>query len=376
MIHPSDRHLVFQAIQSTMQGTPGEIGVDYRIIRLDGTERSVSLMGETVLDSSGAVRGLRGTMQDITARKKVEDALADERLLLRTLIYNIPDSTYSKDRTCHKTLANLAEAHNMGAAAEADILGKDDFSVYPRELAEKFFADDQLVLQTGEPILNREEYVVDERGTERWLLTSKLPLRNREGQITGLVGIGRDITERRKMEQELAQTATHDSLTGLPNRRLLLDRFTIAAALARRSKARIAVMLFDLDKFKTVNDTFGHDAGDQVLKAAGIRVASTLRASDTLARIGGDEFMVVMMETGKSGGVTAMARKILDSFAKPLSVGGHRIQLTASIGVAMYPEDGEDLETLTRKSDVAMYCSKNRGGNQSILYKQGDAQVG
>src|SRR5664280_1222197 len=142
------------------------------------------------------------SFSDITDRKKAEETLQNERLLLRTLIDNIPDSIYSKDLACRKTLANLTEVRYLGAKSEADVLGKNDFDIYPQELAEKFFADDQLVMQTGDPVLNREEYILDEKQQKRWLLSSKLPLRNQEGRIIGLVGIGRDITERKHAEEE------------------------------------------------------------------------------------------------------------------------------------------------------------------------------
>ena len=134
------------------------------------------------------------SFSDITERKQAEGTLYNERLLLRTLIDNIPDSIYSKDLACRKTLVNSAEVRYIGAKSEADVLGKSDFDIYPQELAEKFFADDQLVIQTGEPVLNREEYIFDEKQQKRWLLSSKLPLRNQDGRIIGLVGIGRDIT--------------------------------------------------------------------------------------------------------------------------------------------------------------------------------------
>ena len=140
-------------------------------------------------------------------------ALQNERLLLRTLIDNIPDSIYSKDLSCRKTLANLAEVHYMGAKSEGDVIGKNDFDFYPKELAEKFFKDDQLVMQTGKPVINREEYILDEMGQKRWLLSSKLPLRDKDDQIIGLVGIGRDITERKKVEEKLiiAEEKTEES---------------------------------------------------------------------------------------------------------------------------------------------------------------------
>ncbi len=160
-----------------------------------------------------------------------------------------------------------------------------------------------------------------------------------------------------------------ERLTGLPNRVLLIDRFNIAAALAHRNKAKLAIMSLDLDKFKSINDTFGHDVGDQVLKIIGRRLTRIMRASDTFARVGGDEFISVMMETSHMEDATAVAQKILDSFAEPLSVGGHQLFLSTSIGIAVYPDDGKDLETLTKKSDAAMYHSKNNGRNRFTFYK-------
>lgn len=139
-------------------------------------------------------------------RKQADEALNNERLLLRTLIDNIPDSIYSKDLSCRKTLANLTDIRYMGATRESEVIGKDDFDFYPRELADQFFADDQLVLKTGMPVLNREEYIFDKEGKKQWLLSSKLPLRNTNNQIIGLLGIGRDITDRKNDEIALQQS--------------------------------------------------------------------------------------------------------------------------------------------------------------------------
>jgi diguanylate cyclase (GGDEF)-like protein len=177
------------------------------------------------------------------------------------------------------------------------------------------------------------------------------------------------------MQQKLEEMATHDFLTGLPNRVLLLDRFSIAAALAHRNKARLAVMSLDLDKFKTINDTLGHDAGDQVLKAVSARLMGIIRASDTLARVGGDEFMLVMMETKRMEDSADIARKILDAFKGALMVDGHELHMSTSIGIAIYPQDAQDLETLTKKSDAAMYYSKGHGRNQFKFFSDGDVRI-
>jgi len=152
---------------------------------------------------NGEFIGIIGMSIDITERKRAEETISNERLLLRTLIDNVPDSIYSKDLACRKTLVNLTELRFMGVKSESEVLGKDDFDFYPKELAERFFADDQSVMQSEMPVLNREEYILDENGLKRWLLTSKLPLRDIDGRIIGLVGIGRDITERKQAEQEI-----------------------------------------------------------------------------------------------------------------------------------------------------------------------------
>ena len=152
--------------------------------------------------SEKAYNNLQMKMQ-ITESKQAGETFLNEQLLLRTVIDNIPDSIYCKDLACRKTLANLTELRYMGVKSEAEILGKDDFDFYPKELAEKFFADDQSVIKTGNPVINREEYILDEKEQKRWLLSSKLPLRDKDGQIIGLVGIGRDITIRKRAETEI-----------------------------------------------------------------------------------------------------------------------------------------------------------------------------
>jgi PAS domain S-box-containing protein len=140
--------------------------------------------------------------RDLAAQRRLESAVTKERNLLRTLIDNIPDAIYVKDIDSRKTIANLADVHNMGLQSEAEVLGKDDFGLFPKEIAEGFVADDQAVIQTGQPVINREEYVMNAQGEKRWLDTSKVPLRDEKGQTIGLVGIGRDITERKKAETE------------------------------------------------------------------------------------------------------------------------------------------------------------------------------
>ncbi|MCX6149554.1 MAG: PAS domain S-box protein [Ignavibacteriales bacterium] len=198
-VHPEQREEFKQLIEQQNKIS----GFEYEVPRKDGSVVWVSETTQAVRDATDHIMYYEGIFINITERKQAEEALKNERLLLRTLIDHIPDSIYSKDTACRKTIVNLTDLRYSGAKSEAEILGKTDFDFYPKELAEGFFADDQSVMQSGKPVLNKEEYVIDENGHQRWLLTSKLPLKDEKGNITGIVGIGRDITDRKYAEEEI-----------------------------------------------------------------------------------------------------------------------------------------------------------------------------
>jgi len=206
-------------------------------------------------------------------------------------------------------------------------------------------------------------------GSTFWTESSITILRDKDGRFDGLLGVTRDVSERRQLEQALEKMATHDFLTGLPNRVLLIDRFSQAMALAQRNKHRLAIMSLDLDNFKPINDGYGHAVGDLVLIAVGKRLAAILRASDTVARIGGDEFILMTLETNHDHDTAAIANKILDAFKEPFTDDGHMFQLTPSVGIAVYPGNGQDLDTLMKKADDTMYVAKKSGGNRFIFYE-------
>jgi len=169
--------------------------------------------------------------------------------------------------------------------------------------------------------------------------------------------------ERRQAERKLAYGATHDSLTGLPNRALFGDRLHMALAQAQRNHRTLAVVLLDLDRFKGINDMLGHNVGDQLLEAVGKRLTSLMRKSDTVARWGGDEFILVLPEIARVEDVAKVSRRTLEAFRKPFVLGSHRLHITASIGIATYPNDGEDADTLIKNADTAMYRAKEQGRN-------------
>jgi diguanylate cyclase (GGDEF)-like protein len=166
----------------------------------------------------------------------------------------------------------------------------------------------------------------------------------------------------------IKEMAYHDPLTELPTRRLFDDRLSLAITHARRNKQMLAVMFLDLDKFKDINDTLGHAMGDQLLKSLGERLRSSLREEDTVARMGGDEFILLLSEITRREDVTTLARKVLESIREPLTLDGHELLATTSIGIAFYPNDGEDAETLLKNADAAMYRAKEQGRNNFQFY--------
>ncbi len=172
-------------------------------INKEGKKRWLLTSKLPLRDNDGKIIGLMGIGRDITEQKITQEALQKERILLRTLIDNLPDVIYVKDKACRKTMANLKDVKNVGCHSEKDVIGKTDFDFFPKEIAEGFYKDDQSIIKTGKPILNREEFFINETGDKRWLLTSKLPLRDNNGEVTGIIGIGRDITDRKQMEETL-----------------------------------------------------------------------------------------------------------------------------------------------------------------------------
>ena len=194
---------------------------EMQVQRPDGTRRWVQAIMFPIETDKGFVIG--SISRDITERKRAEEALARERILLRTVIDNLPDAIYAKDVETRKVLVNPADVRNTGLQAEAEVLGKTDWELFPKEVAAGFYADDQAVLQTGAPVLDREELLVNASGEQRWLLTSKIPLRDESGQITGLVGIGRDITELRRAEEETRSLAKFPAENPFPVLRLSQD---------------------------------------------------------------------------------------------------------------------------------------------------------
>jgi diguanylate cyclase (GGDEF)-like protein/PAS domain S-box-containing protein len=347
-------------------------------------------------ENKPAVRKTRGLSSD-----------AFEYTLLQALAENVPHRIYAKDLQGRFIFANRAVAEGMGVSDPAELLGKTDFDFYPLELASDYHRQEQEVLRHGRSLFNQEEhaqYLLLQE--EAWLMTTKVPVRDKVGRIVGLVGINYEVTtqkaaglalkaahalaeeaairlqatverldlevkERQRFEQELRHQAMHDTLTGLPNRALLMDRLEQAIEFARRLGQSLTLLFLDLDRFKTVNDSLGHAAGDELLRVVSRRIGSVLRPGDTFARLGGDEFVLLLSNPMSTDVLANLTNHLTRIVAKPVVVADREVSVTCSLGYSVYPQDGEDATTLLKRADAAMYRAKQDGGNRMRRYTLG-----
>jgi diguanylate cyclase (GGDEF)-like protein/PAS domain S-box-containing protein len=244
-------------------------------------------------------------------------------------------------------------------ANEASKIIIQDWNCQIRNYAPSFWCD--LVMDA---IRNQSKRMVDVHLDDRIYAFDISPIPN-----TNYANIyGRDVTEGKKAEEKIQQMAFYDFLTGLPNRRLFTDRLGIALHLAKRNKNKVGIVMLDLDTFKEVNDTHGHDIGDILLKAAAERLSETLRKGDTVARFGGDEFVLIFPEMDIIEDMIQIVHKIIDSFHKPFLIDTHQLFITTSIGIAIYPNDGIDERNLLKNADIAMYQAKKAGRARYQFY--------
>jgi len=201
-----------------------------------------------------------------------------------------------------------------------------------------------------------------------WDQTSISRVMDENGETSHFIAVKEDITERKRLDERIRHMALHDNLTGLPNRRLFRDRINQCIARARRNKKTFALLYIDLDGFKPVNDTLGHEAGDEVLKKVAERLKICMRESDTASRVGGDEFVAILQDIGASEDAELVAQKIITRFSEPFVVCDHKVVVGASIGISVYPTDGTENDVLVKKADAAMYKAKKSGGNMFMYY--------
>ena len=206
-------------------------------------------------------------------------------------------------------------------------------------------------------------------GAESTIEDTAAPIHGPRGQVTGAVIVFHDVSKAHAMSLRMSYLAQHDFLTELPNRMLLNDRLGQAVALAHRHHSMLAVLFVDVDHFKRVNDSFGHASGDQLLQSAARRMVACVRNTDTVSRLGGDEFVVLLSEVARFGDVTLSGDKILNALSTPHRIEQRDLDVTVSIGISVYPDDGKDAETLLKNADAALFHAKAKGGNRYQLFE-------
>lgn len=291
-----------------------------------------------------------------------------DRGLLDTFLEHIPDNVFFKDRNSRFLRISRSMAKYIGLDDPAEAINKTDAEIFSWEHARRARADEEQILRTGEPIADKEEKETWPDGRETWVLTTKVAMKDRSGEIIGTMGIAHNITDRKEAELKVRHMALHDSLTGLPNRILLEDRISQSITLAARNQTQAAVLIFDLDRFKYVNDSFGHYAGDLLLQGVTSRLKDCIRRSDTIARLGGDEFVVALPSVSNVAEAEQVASKICEKIAEPFDLAGHQLHVSASVGICLYPKDGQTPEVLLQHADTAMYEAKKCGRNRYCFF--------
>lgn len=306
------------------------------------------------------ISSIQEPFQDL---KDLQRKLESSETTLQSIIDNVPVRIFWKDRELRFMGANKLFVEDAGAASKEELLGKSDREYFPNH-RELYTTDDEQIMTTGQPKLNYEEPLKTASGDDLWVQTSKVPLRNSDDDIIGVLATYTDITERKQAEQTIAFQANYDELTKLPNRRLFQDRLDQQTKHAIRHGTRLALLLLDLDDFKEVNDSLGHSAGDELLCNIAARLQDCMRQTDTVARLGGDEFIVLLSDLSNDTSALEVAEKILAALAKPMQLQNQVLHLTVSIGITLFPDDTESLEDLLKNVDQAMYSAKQQGRNQ------------
>ena len=316
---------------------------------------------------------LTRALHSVIARKAVEDALFLEKERAQVTLNSIGDAVISTDIAGNITYLNQVAERMTGWSGE-EASGRPFAEVFQiiegvtRETARNPM---QLAVKQNQPVgLTSNCILVRRDGCESAIEDSTAPIHSRTGQVIGAVIVFRDVSEARAMRLKMTHLAQYDFLTDLPNRLLLKDRITQAISLSRRHGKHLAVLFLDLDGFKHINDSLGHEIGDKVLQLVAQRLVACVRTSDTISRHGGDEFVILLSELAQAGDAAISAKKILAALAMPHAISELNVHLSASIGISIYPQDGHDADTLIENSDAAMYLAKRKGSNNYHFFKQ------
>jgi diguanylate cyclase (GGDEF)-like protein/PAS domain S-box-containing protein len=321
-------------------------------------------MASIALDNSLLFTNIQ---QEIADRKQAELSLWEINEKYRTILENMQEGYFEMDLTGVFTFVNPGMSRLTGLPV-SEIIGSTFRSCLSPEIIDDALRSIQEVRATGLPLKSTDLAFVKKDGSTIAVASSLSLIRDYEGEPAGFRGVIRDITERKELENSLKYLAHHDILTTLPNRILFSDRLRQSLAMANRNFYMVAVLFLDIDNFKEINDSLGHDTGDVLLKEIASRLLRKIRTIDTVARFGGDEFIFILPEIKNITDAKKIVGRVFSAFDAPFELNGHPMPVTTSIGVAFYPVDGSEPEMLLKKADIALYYSKESGKNRFQFY--------
>ncbi len=354
-IVPEDRPEVIRQLENHLNQKTKSIYSEHRIVINDGI-KWVSITGKAKYEKDTNEIKIIGFLSDITQRKEAQLALKDSEEQFKLFMKNLPAGAFIKDVNGKFIFSNryLNNFFNRDS-----IVGLEDITVFPEAEKESLKAQNKKILQNG--FYTNETKLLDKEKNEKYFQAQQFVINRKNKKFIG--GIYSDITEQKQTESKLNILAHYDALTNLPNRMMFHESLKRRISKARRSGTKLALMFIDLDNFKTINDTLGHDYGDMLLKEVAARFHKILREEDLVARLGGDEFTVILDDIQDTAYSSVVAQKIIDSLSQPVRMNTETGYIGASIGIAIFPDDTNDIEQLIKDADMAMYKAKTEGKN-------------
>lgn len=370
--HPDDLAPDLELVTRLLAGEIQHYFLDKRYLRKDGSLVWIKLSVALVRAPDGTPEYFVSVIENIHDRKLAEQeserakrALAASESRFRTAFDNIPDVIVIYDRDLRIQYVNPATLQITGMQPE-QFIGKREDEIFPRELIAPWQPAMRTALEEG--IVQRVEVDLLMPDGLKNLVITCVPIRNANGEVSELMGITHDLTDRRRAEQHAVKAALHDKLTGLPNRALLFEYSSHVFDQAARNQHEGGVLFIDLDRFKPINDLHGHQTGDAVLREVASRISSRVRKADLVFRLGGDEFLVLLPQLVNSTEAATIAQRVLTALSEPMVADGFELQLSASIGISIFPRDGMEMQSLVNAADSAMYHAKQSGKNNWQFY--------
>ena len=365
--HPEDRARVREEITAALLENR-RFFVEYRIQCRDGEIKWVWERGVGIHDEAGNVITLEGFVENVTERKLSTQALQQAERSFRSIFENATEGIFQTSPDGRYLNVNPALAAIYGFSSGAELIasiGDIQHQIYtdPSRRAEFM----RLMRETG-VVTNFVSEIRRKDGAHIWISENARAVQDEAGNLLFYEGTVEDVTETKLNQEKLEHLANHDPVTGLPNRLLMNDRLRQMMLSAQRSKSIVAVALVDLDHFKLINDTFGHNRGDQLLQTMSHRMLACVREADTVVRLGGDEFVLLLSGAGRGEAMSQVVQRVLQTIARPSQIEGRELSVSCSVGVSIFPRDGRDVQTLLKNADTAMYKAKELGRNNFQFY--------